>query len=101
MLHPGRQFLRRTASGTPPIPVNPPLHTNSANFVIEFLRQKKAYYGTVSINTKAYASPVYVVDADTPTVKVTEWDCQRKGWVDSRIGATMDLSAHPWICRTS
>ncbi|MCX7006585.1 MAG: DUF4124 domain-containing protein, partial [Kiritimatiellaeota bacterium] len=41
------------------IPVDAPLHTNSANFVAEFLRQKKAYYGTVSINTRAYAAPVY------------------------------------------
>jgi hypothetical protein len=67
------------------IPANAPLHTNSANFVLEFLRQKKAYYGTVSINTKAYASPVYVVDANTPSLKVTEWDCQKKGWSDPKL----------------
>ena len=41
-----------------PIPADAPLHENSANFVTEFLRQKKAYYGTVAINTREYASPV-------------------------------------------
>ena len=61
-----------------PIPADAPHHANSANFVAEFLRQKKAYYGTVSINTTEYASPVYFADANTPTVRVTEWDCQNK-----------------------
>ena len=65
-----------------PIPDNAPLHPNSANLVTEFLRQKKAYYGTVSINTTAYASPVYVADAGTPTVRVAEWDCQKKKYTD-------------------
>ena len=65
-----------------PIPDNAPLHPNSANFVVEFLRQKKAYYGTVSINTTAYASPVYVADAGAATVRVAEWDCQKKKYID-------------------
>ena len=61
-----------------PIPDDAPLHPNSANFVAEFLRQKKAYYGTVSINTKAYAAPVYIVGPDVKPIPVTEWDCQKK-----------------------
>jgi hypothetical protein len=65
-----------------PLPNDAPLHPNSANFVAEFLRQKKAYYGTVSINTRSYASPVYVVGPDVKPVKVTEWDCQKKGFKD-------------------
>jgi len=68
-----------------PIPAEPPLHPNSANFVADFLRQKKAYYGTVSINLKEYASPVYVVDAKMPVVPVTEWDAQKKGFSDPRL----------------
>ena len=44
-----------------PLPADVPLHPNSANFVAEFVRQKKAYYGTVSINLTAYASPVYAI----------------------------------------
>lgn len=64
-----------------PIPADAPLHENSANYVTEFLRQKKAYFGTVAINTKEYASPVYVVDKGTPTVEVRYWDCQKKGYV--------------------
>ena len=67
------------------IPANAPLHANSANFVTEFVRQKKAYYGTVSINTTAYASPVYIADADTPTVPVTEWNCQHKKYTDPEL----------------
>ena len=63
-----------------PLPKDAPLHTNSANFVAEFLRQKKAYYGTVSINTAAYSCPIYVVGPEVKTVKVTEWDGQKKGF---------------------
>ena len=68
-----------------PIPADAPLHPNSANFVAEFIRQKKAYYGTVSINTKAYASPVYVAGPDATPVQVVEWDCQHKGYVDKSL----------------
>ncbi len=68
-----------------PIPADAPLHPNSAGFVEDFLRQKKTYYGTVSINTQAYASPVFIVDADAPQVRVVQWDCQRKGYLDKRL----------------
>jgi hypothetical protein len=57
-----------------PIPANAPLNPKSAAYVAEFLRQKKSYYGTVTINTTDYASPVYVVAKDAPTVRVTH-DC--------------------------
>lgn len=70
-----------------PIPADVRLHPNSANFVAEFLRQKKAYYGTVTINLTSYASPVYVMDGNTATVRVTEWDCQKKGFSDPRLAA--------------
>ena len=65
-----------------PIPVDAPKHANSAGFVVDFLRQKATYYGTVGINTFKYASPVYVVDNHVPKVKVTQWDCQHKGRLD-------------------
>ena len=68
-----------------PIPADAPLHPNAARFVAEFLRQKQAYYGTVAINTKAYASPVFVAEAKTPTVSVTEWDAQKKGFADPAL----------------
>ena len=69
------------------IPKDAPLHPNSAKFVAEFLRQKKAYYGTVSINTTAYACPVYVVGPEVKPVEVTEWDAQKKGFKDPRLAA--------------
>lgn len=62
------------------IPANVPLHPQSDAFKADFLRQKATYFGTVAINTKEYASPVYTVSATTPTVKVSEWDCQKKGY---------------------
>ncbi len=70
-----------------PIPQFAPLHPNSANFVVEFLRQKQAYYGTVSINTTAYACPIYVVGPDVKPVQVTEWDGQHKGFKDPKLAA--------------
>ena len=68
-----------------PIPADAPLHANSAGFVTEFLRQKKAYYGTVSINLNAYASPVFIAGADVPVTRVTQWDCQKKGHLDAGL----------------
>lgn len=70
-----------------PIPADAPLHTNSAGLAADFVRQVKAFYGCVSINTDAYACPVFVVDGKTPTVAVTEWDCQKKGWQDKNLAA--------------
>ena len=68
-----------------PIPNDAPLNENSANLVQEFLRQKKSYYGTVTINTKNYASPIYYVDANIKPVPVTQWDCQHKGFTDKSL----------------
>jgi hypothetical protein len=70
-----------------PIPANAPLHANSANFVKDFLRQKAAYYQTVNVNTNDYASPVYTASAGTTKVKVTQWDCQKKGYSDSNLAS--------------
>ena len=68
-----------------PIPRGAPLHRDSAAFVQEFLRQKKAYYGNVNLNTRKYASPVYVAGPDVPLTDVTEWNCQRKGFTDKQL----------------
>jgi hypothetical protein len=68
-----------------PIPMDAPLHPKSADFTAEFLRQIKAYYGNVTINTGSFASPVYVVPADTPPVAVAFWDCQHKGYADKSL----------------
>jgi hypothetical protein len=68
-----------------PIARGAPLHPNSAAFVREFLRQKKAYYGNVNLNTRKYASPVYVVGPDVPGTNVAQWDCQHKGFKDKHL----------------
>ncbi len=67
------------------IPNNVILHTNSAGFVSDFIRQKKTYYGTVSLNTYKFSSPVYYVDQSLKKVKVTQWDCQHKGYLDANL----------------
>lgn len=68
-----------------PIPQNVDLHENSAEFVKEFIRQKNAHYGTVTINTTSYASPVYYPGKDGPVKKVTEWNCQNKKSTDKEL----------------
>jgi hypothetical protein len=68
-----------------PIARNAPLHPDSAAFVQEFLRQKKAYYGNVNLNTSKYASPVYVVGPGVAGTDVTEWNCQNKGFKDKDL----------------
>src|SRR5260221_206151 len=67
------------------LPLEAPLHPNSGQFVREFLRQKRSYYGTVTINTVAWASPVYVADETTQAVVVRPWDCQNKGYIDRNL----------------
>ncbi len=69
------------------IPADAPLHANSANFVSEFLRQKKAYYGTVNLNTSSFASPVYIAKADTPTTAVGFNNCQKKTYPETGLVA--------------
>ncbi|MES2296660.1 MAG: DUF4124 domain-containing protein [Pseudomonadota bacterium] len=76
-----------------PIPANAPLHPNSAGYVSDFQRQIRTYYGNVTINTSAYASPVYTAQADTATVQVRVWDCQNKGYTDA--GLAQQWSAVP------
>jgi hypothetical protein len=68
-----------------PIPRVAPLHPQSAAFVQEFLRQKKAYYGNVNLNSGEYASPVYVVGPEVKGTDVTEWNCQNKGFTDKQL----------------
>lgn len=68
-----------------PIPREVALHPNSVAFVEDFQRQIKKFYGNVTINATAYSSPVYVVDAATPTVKVTQWDCHKSGYFDKQF----------------
>lgn len=79
------------------IPVDAPLNVNSDAFVADFLRQKKAYYGNVSINLGSYASPVYIAEADAPTVQVTMWNCQHKSFSDeglSRMWAAVPIPSY-------
>jgi hypothetical protein len=69
------------------IPANAPLHANSAGFVADFLRQKQAYYGTVNINTSAYASTVFIADANATTTKVAYSNCQHKIYPETALEA--------------
>ncbi len=84
-----------------PIPASVPLHANSANFVREFIRQRNTYYGNVTINTAAYASPVYVAAAGAPTTRVAVWDCQGKGYLDQNLAAQWTAVPIPASARPS
>ena len=68
-----------------PIPTSAPLHPNSVNLVTELLRQKATYYGTVNINTSSYSAPVYYTTGTETVQKVTQWDCQKKGYLDAGL----------------
>lgn len=70
-----------------PIPASVPLHPNTEGFKADFLRQKAAYYGTVNINTWAYASPVYIAQADTPVTRVAYSNCQKKVYGEPALEA--------------
>lgn len=72
-----------------PIPQDVALHPNTVALAAEFNRQRTKYYNTVEINTTSYASPVYTVPIDTPTVKVGWNDCQKKGWVETAMLAQL------------
>lgn len=68
-----------------PIPDTVNLHSNSENLAKEFSRQVKQYYGHVGINLYKYASPIFRVSKDTPTISVKQWDCQKKGSLDKNL----------------
>lgn len=68
-----------------PIPENAPLHANSANMALDFVRQRNTFYNSVAANTTNYTSPVFYVPADTPVIKVMQWDCQNKGYLDRTL----------------
>jgi hypothetical protein len=68
-----------------PIPADAPLHPDSEALAAEFLRQKERYYGTVTLNTEAYASPVYLAARDTPRRRVRQWNCQNKARLDAEL----------------
>jgi hypothetical protein len=70
-----------------PLPARVRLDPKSAQYTAELLRQIHSYYGTVHLNVNAYSSPVYVAPAGTPTVRVRVWDCQHRGYTDSRLQA--------------
>lgn len=79
------------------IPKTVTLHANSAGFVADFQRQVRTYYGNVTLNTTAYASPVFQPAAGISNSKVTQWDCQHKGYLDASLAqqwASVPIPAH-------
>jgi|HubBroStandDraft_4_1064222.scaffolds.fasta_scaffold08263_5 hypothetical protein len=67
------------------IPADAPMHPNSAGYVQEFLQQLKKYNGNIAISTADYSSPIYVVDDIVVTVPVTQWDCQKVGYLNKEL----------------
>lgn len=70
-----------------PLPKDAPLHPNSENFARDFVRQLRAHYGHVTINTNRFSAPIYVVGPEVQASVVTPWDCQKRGYLDKRLAA--------------
>lgn len=65
------------------IPLDAELHPDSANLVAAFLRQKSlGKDDLVGINTKSYASPVYIAKENAPTIAVRVENCLNVGEAD-------------------
>lgn len=72
-----------------------PLDANSAALATEFDAQRRRYYnGDVSINTLAYAAPVWIAPPDAPRIAVGFADIQGKGWRED--GLLSQLASVPW-----
>jgi hypothetical protein len=67
------------------LPIDAPTHPKSSVFVQDFVRQSKAFYNTVTINTSSYASPVYGVGNDVVTVPVEQSDCHKPSYRDKQL----------------
>jgi hypothetical protein len=67
------------------LPIDAPTHPNSRAFVQDFFRQSKTFYNTVTINTRSYSSPIYVVGNDVVTVPVGQWDCHKPSYRDKQL----------------
>ncbi len=76
-----------------PIPVDAAPDARSAAMVQDIQRQITTYYGTVTITTDSFSSPVYIADANTPTKAVGFNDCQNIGYFDA--GLQQQWSAVP------
>lgn len=69
------------------LPKHTPLHPNSPALVSDIQRQIGAYYGSAEVWNDGGSAPVYVADASTPTVTVTQWDCQGSGSISSGLAS--------------
>ena len=65
----------------------------------EFLPQKKARYGTVSINTTSHVCSVCVVGPDVKPVEIVEWDGQKKVLKDPELAAPWRACVEEWRAR--
>jgi hypothetical protein len=68
-----------------PLPKDAPLHTNSENFVREFLRQLRTHYGGATINVGKWSAPIFVVGPEVHTGTVTQWDCHKPSYHDKQL----------------
>lgn len=76
-----------------PLPASTALDSNSSTLVAAFVNGYHKAYGTVTINTTQYTSPVYTVPASEPTVAVKAKNCQGGTYVSPAL--TLQLSAVP------
>src|SRR5690242_5666297 len=79
VIKPGREFAADSYVHTPLKP-DAPLEEHSADYVADFLRQIKQYYGTVNVNTTKFTPPLFQVGPDQPTVRVRVFDAKKPDW---------------------
>lgn len=79
VITPGKEFTADSYVHKPLAP-DAPLDEHSAEYVADFQRQIKAYYGTVNVNVHKFAPAIYTIGPDAPTVRVKVFDKQKPDW---------------------
>ena len=100
VLTPGREFAADSYVHKP-LAADAPLEEHSAEYVAEFRRQIRTYYGNANINTHDYTPPVFLVGRDQPTVRVRAFDNKKPSWTFKPL---QDLWQHvplPDDCKSS
>jgi hypothetical protein len=71
------------------LPASTPLASNSAAVVANIQEDIKNNYGTFSINTDSYSTPIFTVPPGTATTNWTFDDCQDKGSLPSNFAPVL------------
>jgi hypothetical protein len=71
------------------LPASTPLASNSAAVVANIAEDIKNNYGTFSINTDTYSTPIFTIGSGAPTTNWAFNDCQGKGTVPPQFASVL------------